>query len=281
LFLKNKIIVKICPKNNIHNTTAMKSVTKNIIILIVLCCTALLYACADITENRGESTHNHELPSETDAMTEADTEKAESKKTPETTETLKNPPAHIPDPWNPDSIIFSFPASKPASEIYDDVKTGGWVVLHNSFVMAGEGLWYEFYNKVVNGEPATVYIAEYSTLYDPSKHSQESVDAHPNIFLTELVYDGATFKQMTRYSINDYLDNQGEYKYIIKSAGAVDSKTAIMRYEEAYHLVNDESMTYEEIQRAMAFGLYIPDAKCVYRVISDIKDEYTDRIPLE
>ena len=97
----------------------------------------------------------------------------------------------------------------------------------------------------------------------------------------QIDYDGFTFKQITRYSIHDYADSQGEYSFLIKYAGTVDSKSAMMRYEEVYHLVNDKSMTYDEIQKAMSFGLYIPDAKEVFSVISDIKDEYTHLIPNE
>jgi hypothetical protein len=240
----------------------------------------MFVSCADISYNIGEGT----VDSYANLDTVITIKSIETHNIIETTATKTESDAPItlhPQPWRYNSVIFSYPQNMPAEDIYNDVKKGGWVVLHNSFMMAGEELWNEFYDKVMAKEPASVLIAKYSTPNGRIQYSEETLKTYPKIFLMQIDYDGFTFKQITRYSIHDYADSQGEYSFLIKYAGTVDSKSAMMRYEEVYHLVNDKSMTYDEIQKAMSLGLYIPDAKEVFSVISDIKDEYTHLIPNE
>lgn len=190
------------------------------------------------------------------------------------------------EPMLPDSLVFSFPSSMPAKDIYAEVKKGGWVVFNDSFLMAGGDIWDEFYEKVSKGESASVLIAKYSTLdyHNMSDELyQKEKDKYPMIFLTEIVYDGRIFTQMTRYSIEDGISSQMLYKYIIHSKGPSTSKYAIYENHEEYMLVNKEGVTCEQVWNAgfsANFNNHI-DFCSIYSNITELKEEYAYRRPKE
>ena len=188
---------------------------------------------------------------------------------------------------NTEMGIFSYPSDMPAEDIYADVKKGGWVVFNGSFVMAGDELWDEFYEKVSKGEPARVLTAKYYTLDHHNMSDelyQKEKDKYPKIFLTEIIYDGEIFTQTTRYSIEDEIDSREEYKYLIKYDGeSYHPKSSIHRHVEEYMLVNQEGVTCKEVWSSglsAQLQAHIPFYSA-YSNISDLKDEYTDRIPKE
>lgn len=256
-----------------------------VFVIFIMCC--FLFSCAD---TQGGVIENTQSPSEqigSPDITENETLPIETENDTEpVTEATVIPEETGPEPWNPDSIIFSYPSTMPASEIYADVKKGGWVVFHNTFIMAGDDIWTEFYEKVSKGEPATVNIAKYSTI-DYSTIAPEAIEyyekEYPKIFLTEVIYDGETFKQMTRYSIKSCLENRGEFKYLVKSVETPTSSTAKYGYCVTYFLCDRNDLTYDQI---MSSG-FLPEyaVKCswsiLYHVLYDVKDEYTDMIPKE
>ena len=256
----------------------MKQYNKFTIMFIVLFMSALLFSCADTQGGVIDNTLHSSEQIKSPDITESNTEPV--------TEAQTIPEETGPEPWNPDSIIFSYPSSMPASEIYADVKKGGWVVFNGNFIMAGDNIWNEFYEKVSRGEPATVNIASYYTL-DYANASPEYIQyfgkEYPKIFLKEVIYDGETFKSMTRYSIQNGIESRGEYQYLVKSEDSPSSSTAKYGYRVTYFLCDRNDLTYQQIMDSGFTPQYAYQVSfdTLYNVIYEVKDEYTDMIPKE
>ena len=162
--------------------------------------------------------------------------------------------------------ILAFPEDAPAAEIYEEAKSGNFVVFNDAFVTAGEDIWNSFYEKCSSGLPAAVNIVNYY----PSRSA---------IFLTTVLYNGVHFEQYTEARSGGYTNFlYSKYKYIIKYDGEpLDKVSAIHRREEVFILVNDDTLTYPQIKASTeSINHYIAFTK-----LSDIKDEYTHLIPKE
>ncbi len=162
--------------------------------------------------------------------------------------------------------ILAFSEKASADNIYNEAKSGGWVVFNGAFVTAGEEVWNEFYEKCSKGQTAAVNIVNYY----PSRSA---------IFLTTIVYNRGRFEQYTEARSGGYTNFlYSKYTYIIKYDGEpLDKENAIHQREEVYVLVNDNTLTYPKIKNSTeSINYYIAFTK-----ISDIKDEYTNLIPAE
>ena len=162
--------------------------------------------------------------------------------------------------------ILAFSEKAAYDDIYNEAKSGKWVVFNDAFVTAGEDVWNEFYEKCSNGQPAAVNIVNYY----PSRSA---------IYLTKIIYNNGQFEQYTEARSGGYTNFlYSKYNHIIKYDGEpLDQESAIHRREEVYILVNDETLTYPKIKESTeSLNYYIAFTK-----ISDIKDEYTTLIPRE
>ncbi len=162
--------------------------------------------------------------------------------------------------------ILAFSEKAAADDIYNEAKSGGWVVFNDAFITAGEDIWNSFYEKCSNGQPAAVNIVNYY----PSRSA---------IYLTTIVYNRGQFEKHTEARSGGYTNFlYSKYKHIIKYDGEpLDKESAIHNREEVYILVNDETLTYPKIKDSTeSLNYYIAFTK-----ISDIKDEYTNLIPTE
>ena len=162
--------------------------------------------------------------------------------------------------------ILAFSEKAAYDDIYNEAKSGNWVVFNDAFVTAGEDVWNEFYEKCSNGQPAAVNIVNYY----PSRSA---------IYLTTIVYNRGQFEKYTEARSGGYINLlYSKYKHIIKYDGEpLDPESAIHRREEVYILVNDDTLTYPKIKESTeSLNYYIAFTK-----LSDIKDEYTTLIPTE
>lgn len=162
--------------------------------------------------------------------------------------------------------ILAFSEKAAYDDIYNEAKSGNWVVFNDAFVTEGEDVWNKFYEKCSNGQPAAVNIVNY----------YPSLSA---IYLTTIVYNRGQFEQYTEARSGGYTNFlYSKYKYIIKYDGEpLDPESAIHRREEVYILVNDNTLTYPKIKESTeSLNYYIAFTK-----LSDIKDEYTHLIPKE
>ena len=162
--------------------------------------------------------------------------------------------------------ILAFSEKAAYDDIYNEAKSGNWVVFNDAFVTAGEDVWNEFYEKCSQGIPSAVNIVNYY----PSRSA---------IYLTTIVYNRGKFEKYTEARSGGYINLlYSKYNHIIKYDGEpLDPESAIHRREEVYILVNDETLTYPKIKESTeSLNYYIAFTK-----LSDIKDEYTTLIPTE
>lgn len=103
-----------------------------------------------------------------------------------------------------------------------------------------------------NGKSASVRLAFYYTLDDPSKYSaeyyEEAKDEYPVLYVQDLTYDGE------KYVIEGLEKGQlisQEYKYLVKYEGKPSSVHAAFSWYTYYVLVDDNSVTWEAIDKGM------------------------------
>ncbi len=143
------------------------------------------------------------------------------------------------------------------------VKADGFVVMEGLHVTSGAEVWAEFYKKVESGTPCSVRIANYYD-YDEPKYPREENEIekydHPALYLKELIYDGKQF--MTRplhFSGEDYIsyciegDESPEqtWKYLMHYSLEAPRATAKWTKCERYVLVNDDTLTWDQIEWGM------------------------------
>ena len=155
---------------------------------------------------------------------------------------------------------------------YEDAVADGCVVYKNSDITNGESVWDAFLQAVNAGKKATVRLAFYYTLDDPSRYAPELYeqvkDEYPKLFVNDLIFNGKQF------TIDGLEDENGRllsrtYKYMMKYEGEPASKTALYYAYTYYVLVNDDTLTWDEIEWGMLSsqsGDYIEH----YKVYTDL-----------
>ncbi len=137
---------------------------------------------------------------------------------------------------------------------YEDAVADGCVVYKNSDITNGQSIWDDFLLAVNDGKKATVRLVFYYTLGDPSRYApelyEEIKDEYPKLFVNDLIFDGKQF------TIDGFEDEDGRllsrtYKYMMKYAGAPKSETALYHAYTYYVLVNDDTLTWDEIEWGM------------------------------
>ena len=158
----------------------------------------------------------------------------------------------------------------PKDYSYEDAIADGCVMFKNGDVTSGEAIWQEFLNAVDSGKKATVRLADYFTIEDPSRYApelyEEVKDDYPMLFIKDLTFDG---DQYITESYEDGKLSSATYKFLMKYEGEPRSDTALYYSYLYYVLVNDDTLTWDEIERGMfssQLGAYIPHV----RVYSDL-----------
>lgn len=171
------------------------------------------------------------------------------------------------DPYT-DSAVFVYPVDMPAEEIYADVCEGGWLVSAitdfnsaNKKTVTGEGLWEDFYRKVVNKEPAVFRSAFYVEKNNISTYLPEGVyepDGKPVISLSEVVYDGEKFYYSYREMFPSYSYDSSEVKEYIYLRLSLKNNE---KDQQFYFLTNDPDLRWW----SPFLSLPAPDYKEIYR----------------
>lgn len=132
-------------------------------------------------------------------------------------------------------------------------KNGDYVVLEDFKCTAGESLWQDFYKNIYTAKAASVKLIYYYTLSgNMSKETYEQLkDEYPKCFIQELIYDGSNFTITSLSSTEKELDMSKQYKYLKKYAGEPSSPYATFSFYEYYVLVNDNTVTWEQIEHGM------------------------------
>lgn len=131
-------------------------------------------------------------------------------------------------------------------------KTDGCVVFEDLHITSGKPVWDTFFNAANLGKTASVRLAYYYTLGDPSHYTPELYaeikDDYPKLFLRDLNYiDG-------KYTVTDYEEGRfitKEYRYLVKFTGKPKNADATFSEYTRFALVNDNTVTWDELEMAM------------------------------
>lgn len=133
-------------------------------------------------------------------------------------------------------------------------KQAGWPTAEDGRCTANEQAMEEFYYKTQKGEAEAVYIAQYYTLdrerTDPELYEQEK-DNYPMLFLSKLEYDGSGYQVAVRLSTETEYDTRERAPYLMHYTGRTPSVNARYTNYEHYVLVNDDTVTWEQIEHGM------------------------------
>lgn len=153
----------------------------------------------------------------------------------------------------------------------DNAKSDNCVIFEDGDITYGQSEWDSFITKTENSKSATVRLAFYYTLGDPSQYSEEYYeeikDDYPVLYINDLIFDG---KKYIIESIEDGQLISKDYKYLIKYDGQPSSVSALFSKYTYYVLVNDNTITWDDIEHGMLssqLGDYIDH----YLVYSDLE----------
>jgi hypothetical protein len=148
----------------------------------------------------------------------------------------------------------------------ENAKNDGLVVYENGSITSGHSMWDLFVDKTGKKEPCNVRLAFYYTLENQNispELYEEIKDDYPALYIQDLSFDGNSY---TLYSVEDGKEYAFQYKFLVHLTEASPPSTAIYVKREMYVLVNNDEVTWEQIQRGMfssIFGDYI-NHKTVY-----------------
>lgn len=150
----------------------------------------------------------------------------------------------------------------PGGYTVEQAKADGCVVHEGGDVTSGQEVWEAFAETVSAGKAASVRLASYYTLDDPSRYDPEyyeSVkDRYPLLFIQDLTYDGAAYTLRWFEEDGEILET---YQYLMRYEGEAESPHAAYGSYVRYVLTNDDSVTWEKLVWGMLssrFGDYIP-----------------------
>lgn len=134
----------------------------------------------------------------------------------------------------------------------EEAKSDDCVTFENGDITHGQQVWDDFVKAAKKGKQKSARLAFYYTLDDPSRYSKEYYeeikDDYPLLFIKDLRFDGK------EYTIEGFEDGQlitKKYKYMLKYEGQPRSPSAIFSEYTYYVLVNDDTVTWEDIEDGM------------------------------
>ncbi|MDO0826045.1 hypothetical protein [Desulfosporosinus nitroreducens] len=134
----------------------------------------------------------------------------------------------------------------------DDAKSDNCVVFEDGDITYGQSAWDDFITATDNGKSSIVRLAFYYTLGEPSQYSEEYYeeirDEYPVLYIKDLSFDG---KKYIIEGVEDGKLISKEYKYLVKYEGRPNSTTAIFSEYTYYVLVDDNTVTWGDIEHGM------------------------------
>lgn len=130
-------------------------------------------------------------------------------------------------------------------------KKEGCVVMEDGDVTHGQRIWQDFVKATEEGKSASVRMAHYYTL-DPEtcseQYYEEHKDNYPMLEIFELAFDGSSYTLCWNEDGMEYISN---YQYLIHFVGDAPSPNATYDSYDRYVLLNDNTVTWEEIWQRM------------------------------
>ena len=150
-----------------------------------------------------------------------------------------------------------------ADEALKAAKAGGAVVFDDLRCTAGQEIWDKFYADTRAGQAAQVVCAYYYTL-DEKGVSEEYYEAeknnYPKLFFYLLEFDGKAYTIRTRDCTEKEATEPKSFPYLVHYSGDAP-EGALFNHYDYYVLVEDESISLEEIQRGYSssqMGDWVP-----------------------
>ena len=110
-----------------------------------------------------------------------------------------------------------------------------------------------FFKTANDGKPAAVLCAKYYELHPEGMTAElyeAEKDQYPVLYFYLVEYDGEEYHVRIRDSRKTTLDTAGTYAYLLHLTGE-NPPGALYRYTEEYDLVDDASVTWEQLQRSV------------------------------
>ena len=162
--------------------------------------------------------------------------------------------------WQGSRDLLSYPTDKTADEMLAMTKDGSlsaeFVVTEDSVITHGEDTWDAFFQMTREGKDAQIQIAHYYTLDREGvseEYYEENKDKYPVIYLSSLLHYNGSYYYLCRGYNTTEIEN-GDYveaPYLLKLYDEPSNISATFIYCEHYVLVNDETLTWKEIEHGM------------------------------
>lgn len=137
----------------------------------------------------------------------------------------------------------------------------GCVVHEDGDIASGQEAWEDFLKAVSAGEAASVRLANYYTLDDPSRYDPDYYksikDDYPLLYVSDLSFDGKTY---TVSGLEDGERWESTYSHLKKFEDKAETPSAAYDSYVRYVLVNDDTVTWDQLMRGALsswFGDYI------------------------
>ena len=148
-------------------------------------------------------------------------------------------------------VYLYSPAKRSEPDALEKVIEAGYVVHMDGDVTNGQYTWASFPDKVEKGNAASVRLAKYYTLNREScseEYYEANKEDYPVLYLFDLYFDGKVYTLEWKEGNKEYAR---KYRYLMHYTG--ESPTANAAYDtySEYVLVNDQKVSWEDIQRGM------------------------------
>lgn len=140
----------------------------------------------------------------------------------------------------------------PAGYGLEQAREDGCVVHENGDIASGQEAWEDFLKASSAGKSASVRLADYYTLDDPSRYDPEYYesikDDYPMLYVSDLSFDGKTYTVSGLESGERW---EQSYSYLKKYEDKAETPGAVYDSYVRYVLVNDDSVTWEQLMHGM------------------------------
>lgn len=160
----------------------------------------------------------------------------------------------------------AYPADTPVDEILAAVKEENYVVLEDLRLASGGEVWQEFYQKVQKEEHAQVSLVHYFAPDDEADN--------PQLYFYSLVYVAGEGFWVMRRSYNEKTEGEAvcQYRYLIHDTKEPVRAGADYSMEDIYFLANDNTVTWDKIQKEALSSYYDGDRTEYYMVYVDFAE---------
>ena len=146
-----------------------------------------------------------------------------------------------------------------AEEALEMSKKTDTVVFEFRGCTSGQKVWDEFCRKTSKGKAASVLCAHYYTLdkeYVSEELYEEEKDDFPQLYFYLVEFDGQQYTVKTRESKSEDTGDEVSYKYMLHFTGDAPNATSLFEKYDYYVLVDDETVTWEQIEHGMFSSTY-------------------------